>query len=282
MNISIEDATIILFSEATIMEPIIAIVAAFDEEIKPLINRLVGLIIHRRHGFSFLQGYIDKKKVLLAISGMGRNKAQAMTETLVNNFPLSLIISTGIAGALKPHLQAGDIVLADRLFLAEPAKEENCMVSEINNNAVFIYKVPKKLIQLSLKTLETSMLRYNIGSFVTVDKVIGQTKAKRILGESLDCLAVEMESAAIATIAKQKGVPFLAVRSISDTLKDNIDKAIRLYENIKNDFGFWKRLLLLLRHPRESLELIKLRKNCSKATISIEKFILQLLNSPIH
>lgn len=263
------------------MEPMIAIVAAFYQEIKPLINRLEGLIIHRRHGFSFLQGYLDKRRVLIAISGMGINNAKSMTEVLANNFPLSLIISTGTAGALQPHLRAGDIVLADRLFLAEIAGEKNCQVSTINSKAVLVCKVQKKLIQLSLKALETSIFRYNLGAFLTVDKVIGGTEAKRALGKSLNCLAVEMESAVIAAIAKEKGLPFFAIRSISDSLEDNIDNAIQLYEKIKDNSSLFKRLLLALRHPRGSLELVKLIKNCSKAIASIETFILQFLKIPL-
>jgi len=259
------------------MESLIAIVAAFHAEIKPLINRLEGVTIHRRHGFSFLQGYINKKRVLLAISGMGRNNALTMTKTLVNHFPLSLIISTGTSGALQPHLQAGDIIVADRLFLAEPAQEKSSTISMTAHKIRSVYKVQKALIELSLKVLESSTFRYNIGPLITVDNVIGNIEAKRKLGENLNCLAVEMESAAIAQVAKEKRLPFLAIRSISDSLMDNIEKAIQLYDNIKEDTSLFKRFIMMLRYPRESLELMKLRKNCSKAAASLEKFFLQFL-----
>ena len=211
------------------MKPFIAIAAAFSGEIKPLINRIEGLTTHQFENFNFLQGQICSKRVLLAISGMGILNAHNMARILVKNFPLSLIISTGTAGALQPKLQSGDIVLANQLFISKSNDQGNCNANNIIKKAISVYQVENNLIQLSLKAIEATMLRHKIGSFLTVDKVITQIAEKRMLGNNLDCIAVEMESAAIAEIAKESELPFLAIRSISDSMQDNIDKAMQLY-----------------------------------------------------
>ena len=262
------------------MESLIAIISALYQEIKPLSKRLNNLTIHRRQGFSFLQGFIADKRILLVNSGMGRNNSRALMEVLVSNFPISLIISVGYAGALKPFLQAGDIVLADKLYLMQPSHEAECPIEITDKKTTLIYRVDEKLLNLALKALQASQLKYYLGSFLTVDRIIGKPKEKRVLGEKLKPLAVDMETAAIARIAKKKGLPFIALRSISDSLEDNIARTIK-FKKLKDNASFLKCFFLLLKHPRESLELIKLKKNCSKASEFLEKIILQMLNSPI-
>jgi adenosylhomocysteine nucleosidase len=262
------------------MKPFIAIAAAFSGEIKPLINRTEGLISHQFENFNFLQGQICNKRVILAISGMGILNAHNMAISLVKNFPLSLIISTGTAGALQSQLQSGDIVLANQLFISKSSNQGNCESNTIIKKATSVYQVESNLIQLSLKTIEATMLRYKIGSLLTVDKVITQIAEKRMLGNNLGCIAVEMESAAIAEIAKENELPFFAIRSISDSMQDNIDKAIQLYEQIRDKPHILKRLLYTLKNPQGSLQLFKLRNNYHRATTSLEKFFIQFLSNP--
>jgi adenosylhomocysteine nucleosidase len=261
------------------MKPFIAIAAAFPAEIKPLIKRLEGPITHQLESFSFLQGQIANKRVLLAISGVGRSNSYNMTKVLVKNFPLSLIISTGTAGALQPHLQSGDIVVADQLFISKSDDIRNCNAHDLAKKAVSAYQVEKALIQLSLKTLEATQLRYKIGSIITVDMAITQLSEKCTLGNNLNCLAVEMESAAIAKVAEDEGLPFLAIRSISDSMQHNIDKAIQLYEHLKDKRSIAKRLFYMLKSPQGSLQLLKLRNNSLKAAASLEKFFLHFLSN---
>ncbi len=262
------------------MKPFIAITAAFSGEIKPLINRMDGLTTHKFENFNFLQGQICNKRVLLAISGMGILNAHNMAISLVKNFPLSIIISTGTAGALQSQLQSGDIVLANQLFISKSKDQGNCKANDIIKKAVSVYQVENNLMQLSLKAIEATMQRYKMGSFLTVDKVIAQIAEKRMLGNNLDCIAVEMESAAIAEIAKETELPFLAIRSISDSMQDNIDKAIQLYERIKDKPNIIKKLFYALKNPHGSLQLLKLRKNCLKATTSLAEFFIQFLSNP--
>jgi adenosylhomocysteine nucleosidase len=261
------------------MKPFIVIAAALPEEIKPLIKRLEGPITHQLEGFNFLQGQIDNKRVLLAISGVGRNNSHIMTKILVKNFPLSLIISTGTAGALQAHLQPGDIVVADQLFISKSDDKKNCKAHDIVKKAVSVCQVEKALIQMSLKALEATQLRYIIGSFITVDMAITHISEKCTLGNNLNCLAVEMESSAIAKIAEDEGLAFLAIRSISDSMQDNIDKAIQLYEHLKDKRSIAKRLFYMLKSPQGSLQLLKLRNNSLKAAASLEKFFLHFLSN---
>jgi adenosylhomocysteine nucleosidase len=109
------------------------------------------------------------------------------------------LVSFGIAGGLDPHLRPGTIllphfVLAENGTRFETAREWRERVSaEAGKN-----------------------LSIAAGTIAGRDRPVLGAQEKRALFEKTGAAAVDMESHAVAEVAREAGLPFLAVRAIAD------------------------------------------------------------------
>ncbi len=157
----------------------VAIVAAMRHELRPLerhakLRELDGVHLY------------ELPSALLAVGGIGRSNAQRAAELAVREAKPELLVSAGIAGALTPHLKAGDIV----------------HISEVVDEA----------------TGEHYATTGGDAVLVTSSRVAG-IQGKRRLATLYAASAVDMEGAAVARIAKERGIPFAALKAISDELE---------------------------------------------------------------
>ena len=96
------------------------------------------------------------------------------------------------------------------------------------------------------------------GRIHTMDTLIGTTKDKASLFRETGALAVEMEGEKARQLAREIGVPFLAVRGISDRADEAIDPAIL---GLVDDVGRARPMAiagLLLRRPKMAMDLKRL------------------------
>jgi adenosylhomocysteine nucleosidase len=156
----------------------VAIVAAMRSELGPLLR---GAAKRECDGVELY----DLPSALVAIAGIGHSAGTRAAESVVREAKPGILISAGLAGALSSSLKAGDIVR------------------------------PREVVD------EASGERYEtIGGdalLVTALRVTG-SKGKQRLAVSYSASAVDMEGAAVARIAKRHGIPFAAVKAISDEL----------------------------------------------------------------
>jgi adenosylhomocysteine nucleosidase len=85
-----------------------------------------------------------------------------------------------------------------------------------------------------------------------------------------------MESIAIARIAQQNNLPFLAIRVIADPANMNLPKAINHSFNNEGDIVLTKLLSYMVLHPTELLGLIKLGLHFHAAKNTLKLIAKQL------
>jgi adenosylhomocysteine nucleosidase len=154
----------------------IAIVAAMRRELAPLLGQASS---RRRDGVELY----DLPSALVAIGGIGRKAGLRAAEMAAQEANPEILISAGLAGALTPALKVGDILRAREVV--DEATGEHWVT--IGGEAVL----------------------------VTALRVAG-VQRKRSLASSYSASAVDMEGAAVASVAKQHGISFMAVKAISD------------------------------------------------------------------
>jgi nucleoside phosphorylase len=140
------------------------------------------------------------KGVKVIRTGMG---AQRTMETLSRakhvKSPWSLVISAGLAGALQPGMETGDIV-AD------------------------LRESPIEYPQAARRAAAALGLKLHFGKIVPAGGVLGPDE-KRRLGVRLRACAVDMESEAVRAWAAEAGAPCLTVRAVLDTVTQNCPPA---------------------------------------------------------
>jgi adenosylhomocysteine nucleosidase len=122
-------------------------------------------------------------------TGMGPSAASAALSRLETE--PGLIVSAGFAGALQEDLRAGDLVAQQLTPCPSAAKA-------LEKAAVGLGLVPR------------------FGRILHADFVLATPEQKREAGARSGALAVDMESAAVAAWARQRGLPALALRVIFD------------------------------------------------------------------
>ena len=90
----------------------LGIIGAMEEEVAKIRDCLKQVTVETKAGMRFHKGNLDGKEVVVVRSGIGKVNAAICTQILADDYQVSGIINTGIAGSLKAEINIGDIVLS--------------------------------------------------------------------------------------------------------------------------------------------------------------------------
>ncbi len=127
---------------------------------------------------------------VVAVGGIGRKAATLAASVVADYAQPELLISAGVVGALRPELRVGDRVIAREVLDAEAGTR--FPTARFNTRALD-------------------------GVVVTVNAVEGED-SKRMLHDRFGADVVDMEAAAVAAVAQQRGIDFAVVKAVSDEL----------------------------------------------------------------
>lgn len=201
------------------------------------------------------------ENLLVSYSGVGSENAGASAELLVKQGAGSLI-SWGCAAALDATFQPGDLVLADTCVDAD-----QCIIKP--NDQGWLGSVQEKLTQALGLTIRT-------GKLAESGVIVASSGNKTQLANATGAVALDMESAAIARVAKLHKLPFLAVRAIADPVNMNLPKAVSHALNDQGEVILSKLFMFLLLHPSDTPGLIKLGLHFKAARNALKLVAKQL------
>jgi adenosylhomocysteine nucleosidase len=157
------------------------------------------------------------------------------------------LVMAGLAGALDPALGVGDVVIDDPQGLAGPLSE------------------------------------YRHGGIWSADRIVATPAEKAEIFSRTGALAVEMEGARARECAERLGIPYIAVRAISDSAGETLDPSV---VGFVDDFGGVRPMRLaagVLRRPGLIPYLNRLGKNSRIAAdrlgIAVRKIVDALVDS---
>jgi adenosylhomocysteine nucleosidase len=190
--------------------------------------------------------------VSLQVSGMGHDRARTAGEALIAKGAQALL-SWGTAAALDPAILPGTLILPREVFSVD------------GHN----YSVDQAWRDRVLSHLSAAVTIHQ-GSLCDSDTVLDSPKAKAGLFAQNGCAAVDMESAALARLASERGLPFLSLRYIVDPA--DMTLPVSLMKSLDDD-GQVRLLKLsaqLITHPRDLLALARLGKAFGQAKHSMQ------------
>lgn len=196
----------------------IALIGAMEEEIAKLLEKLKQTEVKRYAGTDFYQGQLNDTEVVVCRSGVGKVNAAICTQILVDRFQVGAVLFTGVAGALDPSLQIGDIVISrDCMQHDMDASALGFKVGEIPFMNKSAFKSDPQLIEWAEQAgKEIEGPRIMIGRVLSGDQFIADRSEVARLREEFSGVCTEMEGAAVAQVCTLNEVPFVIVRSMSD------------------------------------------------------------------
>ncbi len=164
------------------------------------------------YGEFYLLNETDNQVGVLAKFGIGAPITVVHLEELIA-FGVEKFVSIGEAGALQKDLKIGDIVVCNRAIRDEGTSQHYL------RHTKYAY-ASKRMIREIEKALQNLKQKYVVGTSWTIDAPYRETveEARRYQKEGV--LTVEMEAAALYTVAKFRGVDIGSIFTISDSLAE--------------------------------------------------------------
>jgi adenosylhomocysteine nucleosidase len=199
------------------MSEVLGLIGAMDEEIMLLLEGMENKQTTVKAGITFYTGIVFGRSAVLCKSGVGKVNAAVTTQILLDTFGVSRVLFTGVAGALHPGLNIGDIVISS-----------HCIQHDVDVTAlgyargVIPYQETStfaadpglvKLAELACLELKQKSVT---GIVLSGDQFIASSATVALLREELDGACAEMEGAAVAQVCNMNGTPFVIIRSMSD------------------------------------------------------------------
>lgn len=242
----------------------IAFLGALKEEVAGL-QRALTLMGRRQWGPAILWvGWIEDCPAVVMRAGLGRHRAEAAARFLTSSYPLSALVCLGFGGGLTPALKAGDLVLCDQVYaLNYKGGLEGPLASD------------EELVNAAVAALWQQGIAFHLGDALTVPGIVGRPRQKKEMGRRYGAAVVEMESYGVAQVARAAGVPFLAVRAISDEVKDLLPDVQR-FADAAGRVQARKAMRYLVGHPEHAAALLRLGVSSRRAAASLTTFGLAL------
>ncbi len=153
-------------------------------------------------------------RVELQVLGVGPDRAGralgALLEASRSNVDGVLVI--GVAGAVDPVLETGDLLLADRYALQDGAAQGAGQV--IRPDSQMLQSAGRAALELSMPVCN--------GGALTVDHLVTGPEERQELRARYQVDSVNMEDYRVAEAAQKAGVPFLSARVVLDTASQRL------------------------------------------------------------
>jgi adenosylhomocysteine nucleosidase len=131
-------------------------------------------------------GNLGQRRILIALIGMGEERARINTEIIFEQFRLKAFILGGYGGALVPPLEVGHVVVS----------------SNYSTDAVIGF----------LRMLSG----FDFANFCLVNEIVGTVEKRTACAQETGAQVADMETEVVANVVSSRQIPFLAVRVISD------------------------------------------------------------------
>lgn len=193
----------------------IGILCASDTELAPFLEHIQAPHITKKAMLTFYAGTIHHVNVTAVYSGVCKVNAAIAAQLLIDIFRADLIINAGTAGGMREGVRLFDTVISERVVYHDVAGD---ILTDFHPWLESNYfAADQELCAIAREYSRTSGRRILFGTMVTGEQFIEDEKREEI-NQKFDPLSTDMETAAVAHVCHVNQIPFLAVRTITDTV----------------------------------------------------------------
>ena len=209
-----------------------AIFSAFPHELRQTVRNF-RLIKKITEPFEIFIVEHPSHEILLVQTGMGIGNAEAALEYILREYKPDFIVSIGFAGALYDAASAGDLIWPSKVFF-------------INDKVEGTLELPDAE-EISARL--SGKVTMHEGSVVTLQRWMKKSEIKKII-PWLPLPVCDMETFPLAQLSVLRGLPFFAVRSITDTADEEIPHEFLTVSDKSGKYMLSRSLKLLLSKPK--------------------------------
>lgn len=217
----------------------VGIICASDSELAPFLPIIDECKITEKAMLKFYEGKINGIAVVALFSGVCKVNAAIAAQILIGTYGIDIMINSGTAGGMNPKLEILDSVISTEAAYHDVAPD---ILTEFHPWLESVYfKSDQELLDLTHKAVDKIDMEGKVywGRTVTGEAFIKDEGRKKI-NEQFTPLTVDMETASIAHVCYVNSIPFISIRSITDTeahsgagyFEENCEKASVIAKDI--------------------------------------------------
>lgn len=188
---------------------------------------------------------------LVCCGGIGPSFAERAARTLVDR-GVNALVSWGIAGGLDPALEPGDTLLPQNI---RSARGDVFAVDEGWRS----------------RLIETLGPVARAGTLIESGRVVARAEDKAALFRETGAAAVDMESAAIAAVARETSLPFVVLRVVCDPASGSLPPAALVAVDQSGRSRPLSLARSLIRRPGQVLALLTLQRQTNAAFAALRE-----------
>ena len=166
---------------------------------------------------------------------------------------MALAISTGFAGALVPA-SVGDVIVG--------TSASSGMFDGVWRQIAHAIACDAAVISVVRSVVSRIGMTSHIGSIVSLSTVVCRASEKQMIGRLTGAVALDMESAALAMVAKDREVPFVVFRTVSDLVDEDLPLDFNLF---LRPLTWMNGIVSLMSRPSSLIGLNRLRRQSQLA-----------------
>ena len=226
----------------------IGIISAMQNEIDLLLEEAD---IERTDTIGGVDHYVGKlcgKDVVIVKSGIGKVLSASGATALLNNYDISKVYFTGVAGGVGDKTEVLDVVIATSLVQHDygqitnegfewTAGSEGAPGEEREEGQDGYYHCDEGLVDLAYDSAVKVVGEDHVfkGVIATGDQFVASEEYVGFLQDNFDAIACEMEGASVAAVCGQYDVPFVVIRAMSDKADGNAHESFDNMADIAAD-----------------------------------------------
>ena len=224
----------------------IGVIFAMSEELDEFLKLVTLKQQYEIFDLVFYECSLGEKEMILVESGVGKVNAARSCQILIDNMEVDAIFNVGVAGGVNPSVQVLDVVIGERLV------QHDFDVTAFGRPKGYIPNIGDVYIASDpylVKMAEEAKTDFPVhkGVIASGDIFCTEEWMSKKIASKFQALCVEMEGASIAQVCFLSHVPFLVIRSISDSPNSKDNKMTYeefLQDSSKRVAGYLKEIIL--------------------------------------
>jgi adenosylhomocysteine nucleosidase len=185
-----------------------------------------------------------REEVSILVTGIGRTNAERTLVEQLNQFTPRLLLTCGFAGGLDPAFKPGDVLCSTD---DSPLRDK-------------------------LQTAGAKPVKFFCATRIATT-VAEKLELRRTTGAD----AVEMESAAIHNVCRERGIPCATVRAISDTANEDLPLDFNQLSKPDLSLDYVRLLGAIAKAPGKIPALLRLQKNSKLAAQQLAEVLATVI-----
>ena len=200
---------------------------------------------------------------------VGAANAKRLRERLgnVDTATVDAVYSFGVAGGLDPALKAGDLRVSTRVVAQRVDGERGLAADSWRADGRILTAIQVRAARVDALNVRASVF---LGTDIEArDNDLATLEALR---KASGARCVDNESHIAAAFAAERGLPFVSVRAISDSVYTELPPAALLPLNAKGRPDIAAIVISLLRHPRQLPAILRTARDYRQALEALRAF----------